>query len=183
MDIGIPHERRNDEYRVGLTPAGVELLTAGGHTCYVESGAGLGAGFSDQDYHQAGGHIVYSGEEAFMRADLVIKVARPTVEEFDWMREGQTVMGFLHLASARRDKVQALLSKNVTAIEAPGHYVVDFSGEFKAACSGHGGEDRKPWGNKSIVSSVPHPSPDEVERQKNLRGSIVRNTLAEAVPR
>jgi len=116
MDIGIPRERRNDEYRVGLTPAGVELLTAGGHTCYVERGAGLGAGFSDEDYQSAGGHIVYSGEEAFMRADLVIKVARPTIEEFDWMREGQTIMGFLHLASAQRDKIQALLSKNITAI-------------------------------------------------------------------
>ncbi len=116
MDIGIPHERRQDDYRVGLTPAGVELLTAEGHTCYIETGAGLGAGFSDQDYQKAGGHTVYSGEEAYQRADMVVKVARPTVEEFDWMREGQIVMGFLHLASAQRDKVEILLSKNITAI-------------------------------------------------------------------
>lgn len=116
MDIGIPRERRNYDYRVGLTPAGVELLTAEGHTCYVETGAGLGAGFSDDDYQKVGGHIVYSGEEAYKRADLVIKVARPTNEELEWLREGQIIMGFLHLASAQRDKVEALLQKNITAI-------------------------------------------------------------------
>jgi alanine dehydrogenase len=116
MDIGVPRERRNYDYRVGLTPAGVELLTAEGHTCYVETGAGLGAGFSDEDYRKAGGHCVYSGEEAYKRADLVVKVARPTTEEFEWMREGQIVMGFLHLATAQRDKVEMLLDKNITAI-------------------------------------------------------------------
>ncbi len=116
MDIGIPRERRNYDYRVGLTPAGVELLTAEGHACYFEAGAGLGAGFSDEDYQKAGGCCVYSGEEVYRRADLVVKVARPTVEEFEWMREGQIVMGFLNLASAQRDKVQMLLTKNITAI-------------------------------------------------------------------
>jgi alanine dehydrogenase len=116
MDISIPRERRSDEYRVGLTPAGVELLSVGGHTCYIETNAGLGAGFSDDDYRQAGGCIVYSGEEAYLRAELIIKVARPTLDEIVWMREGQTVMGFLHLASAQRDKLQALLSKKITAI-------------------------------------------------------------------
>lgn len=116
MDIGVPRERRNDDYRVGLTPAGVELLTAEGHACYVETGAGRGAGFSDQDYQKAGGRCVYSGEEAYQRADLVIKVARPTVEEFEWLREGQIVMSFWHLATAHHSKVQALLDKNITAI-------------------------------------------------------------------
>jgi alanine dehydrogenase len=116
MDIGVPRERRNYDYRVGLTPAGVELLTAEGHTCYVETGAGLGAGFSDEDYRKAGGHCVYSGEEAYKRADLVVKVARPTTEEFEWMREGQIVMGFLHLATAQRDKVEMLLDKHITGI-------------------------------------------------------------------
>ena len=116
MDIGIPRERRESEYRVGLTPIGVQLLTAEGHAVYVERGAGLGAGFSDRDYEQAGARIVYQPQEAYGRADLVLKVARPTSEECDWLREGQTVMGLLHLAAARRSRVEALVEKGVTAI-------------------------------------------------------------------
>jgi alanine dehydrogenase len=116
MDIGIPKERRESEYRVGLTPIGVQLLTARGHTCYVERGAGLGAGFSDRDYEQAGARIVYHPPEAYGRADLVLKVARPTEEECEWLREGQTLMGLLHLAAARRSRVDVLLKKHITAI-------------------------------------------------------------------
>jgi alanine dehydrogenase len=116
MDIGIPHERRADEYRVGLTPAGVELLAAAGHRCYVEKGAGLGAGFSDDDYTKAGAKVVYSGEEAYGRADLVIKVARPTPEELVWLRAGQSVMAFWHLASGSPDNLETLLKNNITAI-------------------------------------------------------------------
>ncbi len=116
MDISIPRERRNSEYRVGLTPAGVRLLTRAGHTCYVEHDAGLGSGFHDYDYQDAGARIVYQTDEAYGRADLVLKVARPTVQEFEWMRPGQTVMGFLHLAAANPDKIHTLLEKNITAI-------------------------------------------------------------------
>ncbi len=116
MDIGVPRERRNYDSRVGLTPAGVDLLTAEGHACYVELGAGLGAGFSDHDYEKAGARIVYSGEEVYGRGELVLKISRPMVEEFEWMRDGQILMGFLHLAAARRDKVELLLKKRVTAI-------------------------------------------------------------------
>jgi alanine dehydrogenase len=116
MDIGIPRERREGEYRVGLTPIGVQLLTAEGHTCYVERGAGLGAGFSDRDYETGGGKIVYSTQEAYGRAELVLKVARPMAEETDWLMEGQTVMGLLHLAAARRSRVEALLQRHITAI-------------------------------------------------------------------
>jgi alanine dehydrogenase len=116
MDIGIPRERRESEYRVGLTPIGVQLLTAEGHAVYVERGAGLGAGFADRDYEEAGARIVYQPQEAYGRADLVLKVARPTDEECGWLREGQTVIGLLHLAAARRSRVEALLEKRVTAI-------------------------------------------------------------------
>ncbi|CAG0931664.1 alanine dehydrogenase [Thermoflexales bacterium] len=116
MDIGIPRERRESEYRVGLTPIGVQLLAAEGHAVYVERGAGLGAGFSDRDYEQAGARIVYQPQEAFGRAELVLKVARPTAEECEWLREGQTLMGLLHLAAARRSRVEALLEKRITAI-------------------------------------------------------------------
>ena len=116
MNIGVPRERRANEYRVGLTPAGVELLTAGGHTCYIERDAGRGAGFSDVDYERAGGRIVYSPEEVYGRADLVLKVGRPIAEEVDWLRAGCTLMGFLHLAAGRRERVEGLLEKKITAI-------------------------------------------------------------------
>jgi alanine dehydrogenase len=101
---------------VGLTPAGVQLLAADGHRCYVERGAGLGAGFNDEDFAQAGAQIVYSGEEAYGRADVVAKVARPTAEELAWLRAGQTVMAFWHLASASPDNLETLLQQNITAI-------------------------------------------------------------------
>ena len=116
MNIGIPKERRDLERRVGLTPYGVDLLTRAGHICYVETEAGLGAGFTDYHYERAGGRIVYSGEEAYGRADLVLKAVRPTDEEMEWLLEGQILAGFLHLASARRRKIKVLLEKRITAI-------------------------------------------------------------------
>ncbi len=116
MNIGIPKERGDLELRVGLTPYGVELLTRAGHICYVEKEAGLGAGFTDYHYERAGGRIVYSGEEVYGRSDMVLKAVRPTEGELEWLREGQVIAGFLHLAAARRRKVEALLDKGITAI-------------------------------------------------------------------
>ncbi len=116
MDIGIPAERRSGEHRVGLTPVGVRLLVGDGHRVFVERGAGLGAGFEDDDYARAGAHIVYSGEEAYRRSQTVVKVAAPTAAELDWVAEGQTIVGFLHLASAPPDTLQTLQARQVTAV-------------------------------------------------------------------
>jgi len=116
MHIGVPRERRVEEYRVGLTPAGVELLTAAGHVCSVEHDAGRGAGFSDVDFQKAGGRIVYSAEEAYGRADLVLKVSPLTDEEAPRLREGSIVMAFLHLMAGKPNTVQTLVDKKVTAI-------------------------------------------------------------------
>jgi alanine dehydrogenase len=116
MNIGIPKERRDLEKRVGLTPYGVDLLTRAGHICYVETKAGLGAGFTDYHYERVGGHIAYSGEEVYGRSDLVLKATRPTEEELDWLHEGHIVAGFLHLAAARRNRIETLLEKGITAI-------------------------------------------------------------------
>jgi alanine dehydrogenase len=116
MNVGIPKERRDLEERVGLTPYGVDLLTRAGHICYIETEAGLGAGFTDYHYERVGGHIVYSGEEVYGRSDLVLKAVRPTEGELGWLREGQIIAGFLHLAAARRSKIETLLEKNITAI-------------------------------------------------------------------
>ena len=116
MNIGIPKETRPFEFRVGLSPAGVEILTQSGHQVYVEHDAGVGAGFRDREYESAGARISYSPEEVFGRADLLLKVARPTKDELDWLRPGTAVAGLLHLASARRDKVEVLLEKKITSI-------------------------------------------------------------------
>lgn len=116
MNIGIPRERRPYEYRVGLSPAGVELLIHQGHTVYLEHDAGLGAGFSDHQYEQAGAKIVYSPHEAFGRAELVLKLARPLQDEISMLIPGATLMGFLQLASARQDRVEALLQNKITSV-------------------------------------------------------------------
>ena len=116
MNIGIPKERRPFEFRVGLSPAGVEILVQKRHTVFVEHEAGAGAGFSDADYERAGASLVYSTEEAFGRADLLLKVSRPLQEELDWLQPGSILAGFLHLASARQDKVGILLQKKIAAV-------------------------------------------------------------------
>ncbi len=116
MNIGIPKERRPFEYRVGLSPAGVEILVNQGHVLFIEHDAGVGAGFIDQQYEQAGARIVYSPHEAFGRAELVLKLARPMQEEVEWLNPGTSLMGFLHLASARQDRVQSLLQYKINSI-------------------------------------------------------------------
>jgi alanine dehydrogenase len=116
MDIGIPKERAASECRVGLPPVGVHLLTDLGHHCYVETGAGNGAGFTDEEYRSAGATIVFSGEEAYGRADVVIKVSRPAPAELEWLREGQTIMGLLHLGAAHPSELLRLTDRRVTAI-------------------------------------------------------------------
>lgn len=116
MNIGIPKERRPFESRVGLSPAGVEILTQHGHQVYVEHEAGVGAGFDDRAYETAGARLAYSAEEVFIRADLMLKVARPLKEELDWLRPSTVLAGILHLASAREDKTEVLLDKKITSI-------------------------------------------------------------------
>jgi alanine dehydrogenase len=115
MDIGVPREQRPDEYRVGLTPAGVELLTCLRHTCYVERDAGRGAGFSDVDFQRAGARIVYSPAELYGRAGMVIKVTRPTAGELEMIQDECILMGFLHLSVARPERIATILQKRITA--------------------------------------------------------------------
>ncbi|MBT3323488.1 MAG: alanine dehydrogenase [Anaerolineae bacterium] len=116
MIVGIPKERRPNEKRVGLSPAGVQLLTERGHTCFVEDQAGRGAGFRNIKYENAGAKIAFSPEEIFGRADLLLKMARPMKNEIEWMRPNSAFASFLHLASSRQDKLELLLEKKITAI-------------------------------------------------------------------
>ncbi len=116
MNIGIPKERRPFEYRTGASPVGVRLLTEAGHSCFVERGTGLGAGFSDEDYLKAGARVVYTAEEVYGRAQIILKVMRPTVQELSWIVPETILMGYLNLAAAHPSKLETLLTKKVTSI-------------------------------------------------------------------
>ncbi|MDD2923152.1 MAG: alanine dehydrogenase [Anaerolineales bacterium] len=116
MYIGIPKESRPFEYRVGLSPAGVDILAQNGHQVFVEHNAGVGAGFSDQEYEKAGARIAYSAEEVFARADLLLKISRPLKKEMEWLKEKSILAGFLHLASSSQDQIDLLLEKKITAL-------------------------------------------------------------------
>lgn len=172
MNIGIPKERRPFESRVGLSPAGVEILTQQGHRVYVEHEAGIGAGFDDREFETAGARLVYSPEEVFVRADLSLKVARPTREELDWLRPGTTVTGLLHLASAREDKIEVLLEKKITSIAYEQIQIADGSLPVLRPFSQIGGKMsasvaarllQNNWGGKGILlGGIPGVPPAEV---------------------
>ena len=116
MYIGIPKESRPFEYRVGLSPAGVEILSHFGHQVFVEHDAGASAGFSDLDYEKSGARIAYSAQEVFGRADFLVKISRPTRQELEWLQDGAILTGFLHLASSSQDQIDLLLAKKITAL-------------------------------------------------------------------
>lgn len=116
MDFGVPKEVRPREHRVGLTPAAVDALVKAGHRVFVERDAGAGAGFSDEVYRRVGAQIVYSAQEAYGRADVVVKVARPTQAEYRHFKPGQTLLAFFHLAVASPDLLEALQAAGLVAI-------------------------------------------------------------------
>ncbi len=116
MEFGVPREVRDLESRVGLTPAGTQALTQAGHTVYVETAAGASAGFSDAHYERAGASIVFSAQEAYGRADVVVKVTRPAAREHDLFRHGQAIVSFLHLPVSSPDLHHALAGYEITAI-------------------------------------------------------------------
>ena len=116
MYISIPKETRPSEYRVGLSPAGVQRLTNLGHKFYVEHDAGKYAGFNDLDYENAGASIVYSAHEAFGRADFILKVSRPQDNELELIQPGAIIGGFLHLAAASQLKIDTLIKKKITTV-------------------------------------------------------------------
>jgi alanine dehydrogenase len=114
MIIGVPKEIKNNENRVGLTPGGVAAFIGQGHEVWVETGAGLGSGFSDEAYKEAGAKIVSSAKEAWS-ADMVMKVKEPLKEEYGYFREGLILYTYLHLA-AEPELTKALIDNKVAAI-------------------------------------------------------------------
>ena len=115
MRIGVPTEIKDNEFRVALTPAGVDALTRRGHEVSVQAGAGLGSAISDEDYARAGARLVEDPRQLWAQAELIIKVKEPIAAEYPLMRPGLLLFTFLHLA-ADRPLTEELLVRGVTSI-------------------------------------------------------------------
>lgn len=159
MIIGVAKEIKNNETRVGLTPAGTEDLCKAGHTVMIEKGAGVGCGFSDESYQKTGGIIIADKKELFDRAEMIIKVKEPLEAEYDLFHEGQILYTYLHLAPEPK-LAEALLKKKVIGIayetivgrnntlpllspmsEVAGRMAIQIGAQFL----------EKPWGGKGIL--------------------------------
>lgn len=115
MRIGIPKEVKPDEYRVAMMPVGVELLVKAGHEVRVETNAGVGSGFADEDYTAVGAQIISGAAEIFAQSDMIIKVKEPQPQEIKLFRKGLILFTYFHLA-ASRDLTQACLESGIVAI-------------------------------------------------------------------
>jgi len=115
MKIGTTRELKNHEYRVGLTPDNAAALVAQGHIVYVETRAGEGAGFDDAMYKAAGAVILDTPAEVFANADMIVKVKEPEPCEYEYLREGQILFTYLHLAP-NPGLATALISRGVKAV-------------------------------------------------------------------
>src|SRR6056300_413470 len=115
MLVGVPKEIKNNENRVAMTPAGVHELTQRGHKVLIEKSAGVGSGFSDDDYQKAGAEIVADAAKVWAQAEMIVKVKEPIEPEYKLMRKGQVLFTYLHLA-ASRPCTDALLASGTTAI-------------------------------------------------------------------
>lgn len=115
MLIGVPKEIKNNEFRVGMVPAGVRELIHHGHKVMVETNAGKGIGISDADYETAGAKIAKTAEEVFAQAELIVKVKEPQPEECQRLRQGQTIFTYLHLAPDP-EQTELLITSGCTAI-------------------------------------------------------------------
>ena len=115
MQIGVPTEVKNNEFRVALTHGGVTELVRRGHQVMVQAGAGVGSGITDEQYRSAGAELVEDPDELWQRAELLLKVKEPVAEEYHRLRQGQVLFTYLHLA-ASPECTRAVLESGTTAI-------------------------------------------------------------------
>lgn len=108
MKIGIPKEVKNNENRVALTPAGAAELIERGHQVYVQTGAGWGSGFEDEEYIAAGAKILSNVEEVYQAAEMIVKVKEPVEQEYLLIRKGQVIFAYFHFASSE-ELTQAMI--------------------------------------------------------------------------
>ncbi len=115
MQIGVPQEVKQDEYRVAMLPVGVEELVRAGHRVLVQAGAGQGSGINDEDYSAHGAVICQTADEIFAQADMIVKVKEPQPEEWPKLRAGQLLFTYLHFA-ASEELTRAVLASGATAL-------------------------------------------------------------------
>jgi alanine dehydrogenase len=115
MIIGVPKEIKTDEFRVGMTPSGVMELIKAGHSVMVEKGAGMGSGFEDSLYLNAGAVLLESADDIYAGADMILKVKEPIEIEYARLKEGQILFTYLHLA-ADKALTEVLCEKKITAL-------------------------------------------------------------------
>ena len=115
MKIGLPKEIKDNEYRVGLTPAGVQALSDAGHELFVQKTAGEGSGFSDEQYVNAGAKMLDTADEVWKTGDMIVKVKEPVAPEYPRMRENQLLFTYLHLAP-ELELTKQLLDRKVTGV-------------------------------------------------------------------
>src|ERR1700752_2734477 len=115
MRVGVVTETRNNEFRVALTPSGVVELTRRGHEVLVQAGAGEGSAIADADFKAAGAQLIGTADEVWSDANLLLKVKEPIPDEYDYLRHGQILFTFLHLAASRAC-TDALLASGTTSI-------------------------------------------------------------------
>lgn len=115
MHVGLPKEVKDNEYRVGLVPAGVHELVQDGNTIWVQKGAGEGSGFSDEEYAAAGARVVKTADEVYERSEMIVKVKEPIPPEYPRLRKGQIVFSYLHLAPVP-ELTRALLESRVAGV-------------------------------------------------------------------
>ncbi len=115
MIIGVPKEIKTNENRVALVPAGAELLVGAGHTVFVERGAGLGSGFTDEDFERAGARLLETAEEVWDKAEMIMKVKEPIAPEWPRMRKGQVIYTYFHFA-ASEELTRAVIGSGAVAV-------------------------------------------------------------------
>ena len=115
MIVGVPKEIKTNENRVALVPAGCEALVDDGHTVYIEKDAGIGSGFSDQDYLKAGGKILETADQVWATAEMIMKVKEPIAVEWARMRAGQLIYTYFHFAAAE-ELTRAVIASKAVAV-------------------------------------------------------------------
>ncbi len=115
MRVGIPKEIKADEYRVAMMPVGADVLVKAGHEVFIEAGAGVGSGFTDEAYTRVGAKVISSAPELFSKSDMIIKVKEPQPAEISLFHAGQIVFTYLHLA-ADKGLTEACLKSGITGI-------------------------------------------------------------------
>ncbi|PKL82696.1 MAG: alanine dehydrogenase [Ignavibacteriae bacterium HGW-Ignavibacteriae-3] len=116
MRIGIPKETFRGEKRIALAPGGVHTLVQAGHSVFIESNAGLESHFTDEGFQKLGATIVYNQEEVYQRAEMIVKIAPLIESEIDMLQDEQIVFSFLHLAVGKKNIIEKLLAKKITAV-------------------------------------------------------------------